>query len=91
MSKPTRRGGPRPGSGRPPIAEETRTLAVTMPAEMWSWCKHMGDGNASAYVRRLIDWHMASEQERIQRLLAERERMSPEVRAWIEAGEEASE
>ena len=102
MKKPSRRGGPRPGSGRKPIAEDARTLTIIIPAAMFDWCKFLGDGNASAYVRRVIEEsihaHMGRViQERVaeaERLRREeeakaQERIAPEVQAWIDAGKEA--
>ena len=100
--KPPRRGGFRPGSGRKPLFEDAKTLAVTLPTEMWNWCRDRGDGNASAHVRLLVETDMAENMERVlQEQEAEAERLrqeqedyenaAPEVRAWIDAGKEATE
>lgn len=50
-------GGKREGAGRPPLspAEPTVRVTVTLPAALAARLKELGEGNASAGVRRLLD------------------------------------
>lgn len=49
-------GGSRPGSGRPPVTPGgTRPHTVTLSDAEWEYLRNVGDGNASAGLRELID------------------------------------
>jgi hypothetical protein len=49
-------GGQRPGAGRPRLdAEPLVRVTVTVPAALAARLKELGDGNASAGVRRLLE------------------------------------
>lgn len=55
---PSRHGGPRPGAGRPPgpnprAAHRTRRMVMLSDAE-WEQARRLGDGTASAGVRRAL-------------------------------------
>jgi hypothetical protein len=47
-------GGPRPGAGRPPTGTALRSLTVRLTPEQIERLRELGDGNASAGVRRLL-------------------------------------
>lgn len=61
---PPRHGGPRPGAGRPPgpnpqAAHRTRRMVMLSDAE-WEQARRLGDGTASAGVRRALALAMAA-------------------------------
>ena len=55
----TGRGDSGRGQGRKPISEAEPTLeaAITLPRSYWERLRELGDGNASAGVRRLLEEH----------------------------------
>jgi|GEM_PF-1594015 len=54
-AKTKQHGGPRPGSGRPPVADPKRAVTVTLTAAQIDHLRTLGDGNVSEGVRRLIE------------------------------------
>lgn len=48
------RGGARRGAGRPRLLQEPRDTTIRVEAEDIAVLRHLGNGNASAGVRRLI-------------------------------------
>ena len=48
------RGGSRPGAGRPPSPNPLRTLSVRLTPAQIDRLRELGDGNASAGIRRLL-------------------------------------
>lgn len=52
----TQHGGTREGAGRKPLTDEpTESSRITMPASYWQYVKELGNGNASAGIRKLIE------------------------------------
>lgn len=50
-----RRGGSRPGAGRPRLYERLVRVTISLPASYWGALTRLGDGNVSEAVRQLID------------------------------------
>jgi hypothetical protein len=48
-------GGPRPGSGRRPTGKALRSLTVRLSPEQIERLRELGNGNASAGVRRALE------------------------------------
>lgn len=58
----TKKGGPRPGSGRPHLngqrpgqGEYLRKITVSLPADLIDWLREIGEGNVSRGIRRLAE------------------------------------
>lgn len=57
--KLTGRGGPGRGQGRKPLKEDEPTLQaeISLPQSYLEYLRAVGNGNVSAAVRTLVDWH----------------------------------
>ena len=49
------KGGPRPGSGRPKIADKPAMKSVKLSSQHWDMAKALGGGNMAAGIRRALD------------------------------------
>lgn len=50
----TRRGGARPGAGRPKQFDQLVRVAISLPASYWGVLTRLGNGNVSEAVRQLL-------------------------------------
>lgn len=60
QKEPKRRGGKRPGSGRPHVQDRKQSITVTLSVSDIATLRRLGDGNVSQGIRRLVQQETAS-------------------------------